>query len=927
MRWSRRTRSTGVAAAAVAVLPLVLVAAFTPPAGAVQPPAAASPGPSSGPTGSYVLTATSAGGSYAPTFTGNGYLGVRVPAVGQGYASGAVKTDSTLAGFYAQAPGQVQQRANLPSWSALTFTDGGQDFSRGAGTVTGWQQQLDLHDGVITTTATWTAPNGHVTGLRYDVFTDRARPQAAVVRLQLTPRWSGTAAVTDLIDGTPATLTTGVAKGFDAAARQDWETVETQGTNLVAGVASKVGVSSNAANVTDAPVAGGPQSVGQRLGFGVTAGQSYTVTKYVGVASGAGTAAPASAAPASSAAAASAADSVAARAVSDAAAAAGFGGTSAENASAWRSLWSGHIDVLGNAALATEVNASEFYLWSSTRDGTDASIPPGGLSSNDYNGHIFWDAETWMYPSLLAQHPDLAAGLDGYRYKRLGAAGQHAVATGYQGARFPWESALDGTEQIPPPASVNSEGLYEQHITADVALAQWQYYLATGDRTWLQRYGWPVLSRTAEFWASRVTPGSGASYHINDVTGPDEENPDVNDEVYTNVAAATTLRIAAQAAQAAGAGAPASWTRIANGLIVGYDQGTGTNPEFSGYQGQMVKQADATMLDYPWGFGTGGQPPAGTSSTAQNDLNYYVPRSDPGGPSMSDAINSIDASALGSPGCSSYVYTQRSIEPFIRDVFDQFSETKTGGAFTFTTGIGGFLQEFLYGYSGLRWSAGSVQLDPSLTGQLSGVVLHNLAWQGRRFTVAIGPSSTQVSLQSGAAMPVTAGGSARTVAPGGTLTIPTRRPDLAPASDLARCGPATASSAQPGADPLAAVDGSPATDWQPAQVASSLDVPLSRQSTISSATVHWGQQWPGPPGPNEHPPPGPVQTLRASSYDLVVSSDGKHWSTVATVGGRTTGTEDTLTFPPVKAHYIGLQITAATGNAPPMLEELTVPGQ
>lgn len=292
---------------------------------------------------------------------------------------------------------------------------------------------------------------------------------------------------------------------------------------------------------------------------------------------------------------------------------------------------------------------------------------------------------------------------------------------------------------------------------------------------------------------------------------------------------------------------------------------------------------------------------------------------------MSDAINSVDTAALGSPGCASYVYTERSIEPFIRDVFDQFSETRTGGAFTFTTGIGGLEQEFLYGYSGLRWSAGSVQLDPSLTGQLSGVVLHNLAWQGRRFTAAIGPSSPQVSLQSGAPMPVTAGSPAHTIAPAGTLTIPTRRPDRTATSDLARCQPATASSAQPGADPLAAVDGSPATDWQPEQVASSFDVPLSRETTISSATVDWGQQWPPPPGPNEHPPPGPVQTLRASAYDLVVSADGQHWTTVASVSGRTTGTHDVLRFAPVRARYAGLRITAATGGTPPMLEELTVP--
>ena len=158
-------------------------------------------------------------------------------------------------------------------------------------------------------------------------------------------------------------------------------------------------------------------------------------------------------------------------------------------------------------------------------------MSPAGLSSNGYDGHIFWDAETWMYPSLLAQHPDLAAGMNAYRFQRLAEAQQHATATGYAGARFPWESALDGTEQIPPPTSVNSEGLYEQHITADIALAQWQYYLVTGDKTWLAQQGWPVLSGAAAFWASRATLGSDGKYHIDGVTGPDEENPDVNDEV------------------------------------------------------------------------------------------------------------------------------------------------------------------------------------------------------------------------------------------------------------------------------------------------------------------------------------------------------------------------------------------------------------
>src|SRR3984957_15991494 len=128
-----------------------------------------------------------------------------------------------------------------------------------------------------------------------------------------------------------------------------------------------------------------------------------------------------------------------------------------------------------------------------------------------------------MYPSLLAQHPDLAAAMDAYRFNRLPEAQQHAADTGFAGARFPWESALDGTEQIPPPVSTNSEGLYEQHITADIALAQWQYFEATDDTTWLATRGWPVISGAASFWASRAVRGAGGSYHIRHVTGPDEE--------------------------------------------------------------------------------------------------------------------------------------------------------------------------------------------------------------------------------------------------------------------------------------------------------------------------------------------------------------------------------------------------------------------
>jgi trehalose/maltose hydrolase-like predicted phosphorylase len=677
------------------------------------------------------------------------------------------------------------------------------------------------------------------------------------------------------------------------------------GTGIQATVASQLDVSSNISATPAQTDQATDQSVGQQIGFSVADGQTYTITKYVGVESSQDTPS----------------DTVtAARGQASSAAATGWDALLLANKAAWASLWRGWIEIRGNRTLATDVNASEFYLWSSTRAGVDWSVSPAGLSSNGYDGHIFWDAETWMYPSLLAQHPDLAAGMNNYRFARLSAAEQHASATGYAGARFPWESALDGTEQIPPPVSVNSEGLYEQHITADIALAQWQYYLATGDKNWLSARGWPVLSQAATFWASRARVGSDGKYHIDGVTGPDEENPNVNDEAYTNVGAMRTLQDAVQAARVLGVTAPANWSTIAAGLVVPVRGGI--HPEFSGYGGQLVKQADVTLLQYPWGYQTSRQ-------VSLNDINFYVPRTDPGGPSMSDAVNLIDNSALNTPGCASYVYVERSYQPFIKDTFHQFSETRTGGAFTFMTGIGGFLQEFLYGYSGMRWNPGSVGLDPSLSSQIGGIVLHDLQWRGRTFQVAIGPQRTSVMLTSGSPLPVMTPQGVRLVRRGRRhgLTMATRRPDLTRTRDAVRCGRIRASSSAAGAPALAAVDGSPATDWQPAKVHATLTAALAPLSgPVRTITLRWGRMWPPAPAPNVPPPPGPVTVLRPSSYVVQVSRNGRTWRTVARVGRRS-GVLDTVHLQGgAKERFVRIRVTAASVKKLPELDELTATG-
>ena len=63
------------------------------------------------------------------------------------------------------------------------------------------------------------------------------------------------------------------------------------------------------------------------------------------------------------------------------------------------------------------------------------------------------------------------------------------------------------------------------------------------------------------------------------------------------------------------------------------------------------------------------------------------------------------------------------------------------------------MQEFLYGFSGFRPLVDAVRLDPNLPPQLAGITLSNLAWQGRTFTMHIGPRETSLTLNSGAALP------------------------------------------------------------------------------------------------------------------------------------------------------------------------------
>ena len=370
----------------------------------------------------------------------------------------------------------------------------------------------------------------------------------------------------------------------------------------------------------------------------------------------------------------------------------------------WDELWQGDIRIEGDDDAQRIVRFALFNLYSSCRGGSRLSIPPMGLSLQGYNGHIFWDTELWMYPPMLLLNQDIARSMLDYRFDRLPAARKKALAYGYRGAMFPWESEDSGEEATPTHALT---GPFEHHITADIGIACWNYYCVTRDMRWLQREGYPLLKEIADFWASRVTRNQDSSYSIHNVTGADEYANGVTDNAFTNGAASLALKYACQAAEICGEKVPEIWREIGENIrILQFENGV--TREHSTYKGEMIKQADANLLAYPLGVIT-------DEYRQRQDLEYYAERIDQkDGPAMSYSVYCVQYARMGEAD-KAYEMFRRCYEPNLKKPFGVISETPTSNNPYFMTGAGGLLQAVLNGFCGLQITdEGIVQLPSAL---------------------------------------------------------------------------------------------------------------------------------------------------------------------------------------------------------------------
>ena len=376
----------------------------------------------------------------------------------------------------------------------------------------------------------------------------------------------------------------------------------------------------------------------------------------------------------------------------------------AQHRTRWNKLWQGDIIIEGDLQSQQDVRLALYHLYAFGRGDSDLSIAPMGLSlQTPYNGHIFWDTELWMFPPLLMFNQDIARSLVNYRFDRLKAAKKKALNYGYQGAMFPWESDDTGEEATPPFALT---GPFEHHITADIAIAFWNYYRVTQDKKWLTEKGYPLMKEVADFWVSRVTANNDGSYSINNVVGANEFAPNVNDNAFTNGAAITALEFTTKAAREIGIAPNPEWQMVSEKIKILKLQ-DGTTKEHENYNGEIIKQADVNLLSFPLNI-------INDKESIIKDLKYYEPKLSKDGPAMGKSIFSVLYAKQGDI-TNAYRLFKESYVPNQQAPFGALSEVATSNFSYFATGAGGMLQSVLFGFGGLDITdEGIIQKNPIL---------------------------------------------------------------------------------------------------------------------------------------------------------------------------------------------------------------------
>ncbi len=452
-------------------------------------------------------------------------------------------------------------------------------------------------------------------------------------------------------------------------------------------------------------------------------------------------------------------------------------------------FWEGaDIEIDGDEELQQAARFALFHILQTGARGEQRPIAAKGLTGPGYNGHAFWDTETYVLPVLTYTAPRTARDALAWRHGTLGAARERARVLSLRGASFPWRT-IAGAEC----SSYWPAGTAAFHVNADIADAVSRYLRVSGDEDFAAEVGLELLVETARLWCSVGHLDSGGSFRIDGVTGPDEYSAIADNNVYTNLMAQRNLLAAAGASEhhsrtAHGLGVDASeiseWRATAAAMHIPYDDSLqihqqadgytehevwdfeGTTPDqyplllhfpyFDLYRKQVVKQADLVLAMFLCGD-------AFDDDQKARNFAYYE-RLTVRDSSLSASIQAIMAFELGHLDLAR-AYLR---ETALIDLEDLEHNTRDG---LHIGSLAGVWKGVVAGIGGMRDHRGTMTFAPRLAPKLERVCFR-LRFRGRRVQVEVTPSEVHYKLLGGDDLEIAHHGETLTLSKNDPVTRP-----------------------------------------------------------------------------------------------------------------------------------------------------------
>ena len=445
----------------------------------------------------------------------------------------------------------------------------------------------------------------------------------------------------------------------------------------------------------------------------------------------------------------------------------GWDGLAAEQRRYLDDFWaSADVEIDGNPQLQQAVRFASFHVLQAGARAEGRGIAAKGLTGPGYDGHTFWDTETFVLPMLSHTVPGAAADALRWRQQTLPLAVERARQLGLAGAAFPWRT-IRGQEC----SGYWPAGTAAFHVNADIAYAAFRHVNATGDADFERDVALELLVETARLWRSLGHHDVEGRFRIDGVTGPDEYSAVADNNIFTNLMAQRNLRAAAAAAgrhldMAAALGVDseeaASWRDAAAGMVVPYDEKLGVHPQAEGftehavwdfagtrtdqyplllhfpyfdlYRKQVVKQADLVLAMHLC-------PQAFTAEQKARNFAYYE-RITVRDSSLSAATQAVLAAETGHLDLA-YDYL---CETALVDLADLADNTDHG---LHIAALAGAWSAVVAGFGGLRHREdGGLSFAPRLPEALNRITFR-LRWRGRRLQVHITPGQAEYRLLEG----------------------------------------------------------------------------------------------------------------------------------------------------------------------------------